>query len=309
MWEALKMPSHGEKTVRSILNYVLATIVATFLWVIITAPVTHAADATWNGSSITYQGDTYIGPANDDTLDDLNLLNDTTAYTHVDPAPAGTGTSTSGSSRYIHVIYFAPGVDTSTATGAKYKTYIYQGPSSFSNPSNPIDISTEPPTASSAASSSSCDMENGLGWIICPITNTLASGMDWIFDMLSGFLAVRPTETGNDSALFRAWSYMRSFANVAFVVAFLIIIYSQLTSIGLTNYSLKKLLPRLIIAAVLVNVSYYICSIAIDISNILGYSLQDVFIQIRNSLVGTGGNSWDLMSWESLSGFILSGSR
>ncbi len=307
MWEISSLPSHRELSVRRILTYALAALLAAFLWVILLAPTTHAADATWSGSTINYQGNSYLGPATSATLKQLNLLDKTKAYTYVDPAPSGTGTSTNNATRYMHVIYFAPEVDVSTATGAKYKTYIYQGPNNFSNPTNPISISTTTQAAAATAGTTSCNVENGLGWIICPITNTLAAGMDWVFDMLSGFLAVRPAGTGQDTALFRAWSYMRSFANVAFVISFLIIIYSQLTNVGITNYSIKKLLPRLIIAAVLVNVSYYICAIAIDISNILGYSLQDVFIQIRNSLVGTNGNSWDLMSWESLSGFILSG--
>ena len=307
MWEATPASSHGNFSVRRILNYVLATVAATFLWALFAAPLTHAAsDASWNGAAITYQGNSYTGPADDTTLKNLDLINGTKAYTYVDPAPS---VSTSTTSRQIHVIYFAPDVDSSTATGAKYKTYVYQGPSSFSNPSSPTDISITPQTAGTSTSTgtSSCNVDNGLGWIICPVTKTLASGMDWVFRTLAGFLAVRPAQTGQDTVLFRAWTYMRSIANVAFVIAFLIIIYSQLTNLGLNNYSLKKLLPRLIIAAVLVNLSYYICSIAIDISNILGYSLQDIFIQIRNSLVGPGGNSWNLASWESLSGFILSG--
>lgn len=306
MWEISSLPSHRE-SVRRILTYALAALFVAFLWVILLAPTTHAADASWSGSSINYQANTYLGPAASNTLKQLNLLDKTKAYTYVDPAPTGTGTSTSNATRYMHVIYFAPDVDVSTATGAKYKTYVYQGPSSFSEPTNPIDISITTQAAATTAGTTSCDVDNGLGWIICPVTNTLAAGMDWVFNILSGFLAVRPAGTGQDTALFRAWSYMRSFANVAFVISFLIIIYSQLTNVGITNYSIKKLLPRLIIAAILVNLSYYICSIAIDISNILGYSLQDVFIQIRNSLVGTGGNSWNLMSWQSLSGFILSG--
>ncbi len=307
MWEATLASSHGNFSVRRILSYVLATIVASFLWVVLAAPLTHAAaDATWNGASIIYQGNTYAGPTDAATLKNLNLLANTKAYTYVDPAPTGSAPSTS---RQIHVIYFAPDVDSSTATGAKYKTYVYQGPSSFNNPSNPIDISITAQTSSSNTSTptSSCNVDNGLGWIICPVTKTLASGMDWVFKTLAGFLAVRPAETGQDTVLYRAWTYMRSIANVAFVAAFLIIIYSQLTNLGINNYSIKKLLPRLIVAALLVNLSYYICSVAIDLSNILGYSLQDMFIQIRNSLVGPGGNSWSLTSWESITGFILSG--
>jgi len=307
MWELSSLPSRRSLSARRILTYALTALFAAFLWVILLAPTTYAADATWNGSSINYQNNPYLGPTSTETVKQLDLLDKTTAYTYVDPIPPGTGTSTSSSTRYMHVIYFASDVNVNAATGAKYKTYTYQGPSSFTYPTNPIDISLDPQTAGATTKTSSCNVDNGLGWIICPITNTLASGMDWVFNVLSGFLAVRPAGTGQETALFRAWSYMRSFANVAFVIAFLIIIYSQLTNVGLTNYSLKKLLPRLIIAAILVNLSYYICSIAIDISNILGYSLQDVFIQIRNSLVGAGGNSWNLMSWQSLSGFILSG--
>ncbi len=307
MWEATLASSHGSFSVRRILSYVLATIVASFLWVVLAAPLTHAAtDATWSNTSIIYQGNTYLGPTDDATLKNLNLLPNTKAYTYVDPPATGSAPSTS---RQIHVIYFAPDVDSSTATGAKYKTYIYQGPSSFTNPSNPIDISITAQTSSSNTSTgtSSCNVDNGMGWIICPVTKTLASGMDWVFKTLAGFLAVRPAETGQDTVLYRAWTYMRSIANVAFVAAFLIIIYSQVTNLGISNYSLKKLLPRLIVAALLVNLSYYICSVAIDLSNILGYSLQDMFIQIRNSLVGQAGNSWNLTSWESITGFILSG--
>jgi hypothetical protein len=308
MWEATSAFSHGRVSVRRVINYVFATIVASFLWSALVTQMAHAApDATWNGATISYQTNAYIGPTDATTVGKLSLIKDTTAYTYVDPVPSGTGTSTSGTLRLIHVIYFAPGVDSSTATGAEYKTYIYQGPSSFSGPTNPISISITPQTASTSTSTSSCNVDGGLGYIICPVTKTLATGMDWIFNVLSGFLAVRPAETGQDTVLFRAWSFMRSFANVAFVIAFLIIIYSQLTNVGLNNYNIKKMLPRLVIAAILVNLSYYISSIAIDISNVLGYSIQDVFIQIRNSLVGSSGNSWDLMNFQSISSFILSG--
>jgi len=67
---------------------------------------------------------------------------------------------------------------------------------------------------------------------------------------------------------------MRAFANVAFVIVFIIIIYSQLTGAGINNYGIKKMLPRLIVAAILVNVSYWICAIAVDLSNIVGSSVN-----------------------------------
>ena len=56
-----------------------------------------------------------------------------------------------------------------------------------------------------------------------------------------------------------------------------------MTSVGMTNYGLKKLLPKLIVAAILVNISFWLCAIAVDISNILGASLKSFFDQLATS--------------------------
>jgi len=291
---------------RRVLIYFIAAIAAAFLWVLIISPTTYAADATWSSTSaINYKKNIYSGPANEVTNKNLGLTKEAQAYTYVEPVPTDTTDATT--IRKIHVIYFASSDTINVATSAKYKTYIYQGPNDFTNPSSTSDIAIDKQSAASNPGTTSCSVTGGLGWIICPVTNFLASGMDWVFNILSGFLNVRPVSSSPDTALFRAWTYMRSFANVAFVIAFLIIIYSQLTSFGISNYGIKKLLPRLIIAALLVNLSYYICAIAVDISNILGYSIQGVFINIRNGLVGTEGNSWNVISFSSIAGFVLSG--
>lgn len=127
----------------------------------------------------------------------------------------------------------------------------------------------------------------GIGWIICPvINNLLAPVVDASYGYVSTLLEVQPLNTapGTGNALYSAWSAMRDFANVAFVIAFLLIVFSQLTSVGITNYGLKKMLPRLIIAAILVNVSYWVCAIAVDLSNIAGSSMRGVFQGITNGL-------------------------
>ena len=297
MWEQQLSTAHGGSSVRSIITYALAALIAAFLWIVASPQDTFAADAQWSGSSITYNGNVYVGPASDQTITALKLPNNTNVYTYVEP--------TSTTNRKIHILYFAPGVDPGTASGVNYRTHPYNGPNNFGTASPAQALDLDPSAANTGTSS--CVIEGGLGWIICPVTNTLASFMDWIFDILAGFLTVRPVEANQTNAMYRAWSYMRTFANIAFVIAFLIIIYSQLTNFGVNNYGIKKLLPRIIIAAILVNVSYIICSIAIDISNVLGYSLQNIFIQMRNGLVGTEGNSWDIISWQSISSFILSG--
>ena len=131
---------------------------------------------------------------------------------------------------------------------------------------------------------------DGIGWIVCPVMNFMAGVNDTLFGALSSMLNVPPTiftaNSGTDkyADLYAAWNAFRGYANILFIVAFLIIIYSQITSAGITNYGIKKLLPKLIIAAILVNASYYLCQIAVDLSNILGYGLKSLFVAIGGGI-------------------------
>lgn len=290
-------------SIRNIFVFVLTTLAAALVWTTLTPQIIQAqeaddADVTWQGESLVYNGNTYTGPATESIVSSLDLPEDTAVYTYTEPA--------STTDRKIHIIYFAPGVDPGEAEITNYRTYDYDGPGLFSNRTERETLSVSP-IAGDNVDTSSCKVEGGLGWFICPATNTLATFMDYLFDVLTGFLEVSPAQADEENALYRAWSIMRTFANVAFVIAFLIIIYSQITNYGVSNYGIKKLLPRIIIAAVLMNVSYIICSLAIDISNLLGYGLQGMFINIRNSLVGGEGNTWDVVSWESIASFVLAG--
>lgn len=134
-----------------------------------------------------------------------------------------------------------------------------------------------------------CDVE-GIGWLVCPVMLFMGKLVDNAYSGVAFFLEVQPISTDTQSPLFQAWSLMRNFANVAFVIVFLIIIYSQITSVGISNYNIKKMLPRLIVAAILVNVSYWVCAIAVDVSNILGTSIKSLFDTVAGQLYPTTSN-------------------
>lgn len=117
---------------------------------------------------------------------------------------------------------------------------------------------------------------DAVGWLVCPVVNFLAGLADGAFGTISDQLLrtdVKLVDTSQPT--YNIWAVMRSFANIAFVIIFLVIIFSQLTGLGVTNYGVKKMLPRLVIATLLVNVSFFLCQIAVDLSNILGYTLND----------------------------------
>ncbi len=146
-------------------------------------------------------------------------------------------------------------------------------------------LGTDQNPGGSTTTKSTCVID-GVGWIICPVVNLLAKVSDGAFGFLSNsFLKTNTAIVDTASPTYTAWSAMRSLANIAFVIAFLFIIFSQLTSVGISNYGVKKMLPRLVIAAILVNISYFVCQIAVDLSNILGFSLKGLFDNIINASI------------------------
>jgi hypothetical protein len=299
--ELARFSSRGGFSVRGILTFALAVFVTVLLSVGIFSQTVNAADATWNGESIMYDGHQYYLAGEAKAGESHGLATGSTYYSYVETV------SERPLQQKAHVIYFAPGADPPTTTTSTYVVYDYAN-RTYSNPSGTKTLSIDE-RGTADVYATSCAIE-GVGWIVCSVSVFLAQGMDWVFSVLADFVAVQPPVVGDTRGdMYVAWNVMRSIANVAFVIAFLIIIYSQLTGLGVTNYGLKKLIPRLIIAALLVNLSYYICAIGIDISNVLGYTVQDIFIQLRGDLFNIDNDTWtaDVVSWQSITEFVLSG--
>lgn len=295
--------SRGGNFVRSIFTFVLTVLMTALLWATaVSQPAqAQAGAATWKGESLIYDGKQYFEVAPGDTTKGLDRQADGTYYLSIET------TSSSPLVRKAHVIYFAGGTSPPEATSATYTVYDYSADETFSNPQNEKNIDVTEQGEESSYSSCSVD---GIGWIICPVTVFLADSMDNIFSFVAQFVEVEPVVVNDpNSPLYAAWNVMRSFANIAFIIAFMIIIYSQLTNIGISNYGIKKLLPRLVIAAILVNTSFYITAIGVDISNIAGYSLQNLLIDIRESSFSITNQTWsqETNEWASITGFILSG--
>ena len=138
----------------------------------------------------------------------------------------------------------------------------------------------------------SCGID-GIGWLVCPVMNFVASLNDAAYSAISGFLDIKPAILGdnsNTSGAKQGWEFFRNIANAIFAVIFLWIIFSQISNVGVSNYGIKKILPRLIIGALLVNLSYYLCRIFVDLSNILGHTLKDA-LESGAGGIGTGSEA------------------
>jgi len=85
----------------------------------------------------------------------------------------------------------------------------------------------------------------------------------------------------NAPAVAKGWVVVRDLCNMFFVVILLIIAFA--TILGQEEYGAKKMLPKLIMAAVLINFSKLICGLMIDVSNVVMLTFVNAF-----SAVGAG---------------------
>ena len=250
----------------------------------------YAVDAEWSGHNLTYNKEKYTKVSDDKKIKQFNLPDNSLVYVNEDK-----------NKKETKVIYF-PANEISSLSSATYAVYSFTPPNTYEQTSNST-ISIESPSENSTGTS--CDVQ-GIGWIICPLSNWLADGIDYMYSALQEFLKTKPLETTNqNSGIYLAWVIMRNISNVAFIVAFLVIIYSQLTSVGISNYGVKKMLPRLVIAAVLVNLSFTFCAVLLDLSNIAGYAFQDAFMGIKNT-ISTVGENTSTWTWSEVISTALS---
>ena len=143
----------------------------------------------------------------------------------------------------------------------------------FNNFTEPEDDSES--DTSSEQKQSYCQENGGfLSWMLCP---TIADGaatasglLGAITDLTATHKSIIEQFSDQGSAIYKAWSAFRNLANIGFVIMLLVVIFSQVTSIGISNYNIKKILPKLIITAILVNFSYLILGVLIDLSHIIG---------------------------------------
>jgi hypothetical protein len=153
----------------------------------------------------------------------------------------------------------------------------------------------------------SCGVD-GIGWLVCPLMSFAGSLGDASYSAISYFLSIDSGIFDNkpNGGLEQAWKFFRDIANAVFAVIFLWVIFSQISSVGVSNYGIKKILPRLIIGALLVNLSFYLCRLAVDLSNILGFSLKGV---LEGAASGVGTQSAEVGTFNTLiiGGLALAG--
>ena len=150
-----------------------------------------------------------------------------------------------------------------------------------------IASSTDPTPGSSGADDDYCkDVDlSGQGWLLCPTMENLTDTATGLDKMVENWLTIDSDFYSSDSPTYGVWEAMRNIANVLMIIILLLIIFSQLTGVGIDNYGIKKMLPKLIAMAIVINLSFIICELAVDLSNIFGSGLRDLFASIGQRIL------------------------
>lgn len=115
-----------------------------------------------------------------------------------------------------------------------------------------------------------------MGWILCPAIAATTGIGQIMWDQVQNFLQFKVSVLDEGEGAIEGWKAMRDIANTIFVILFIFVIFSQLTGLGIDNYGIKKILPKLIVIAILINLSFVLCKVFIDLSNILGVGLENL---------------------------------
>jgi hypothetical protein len=145
----------------------------------------------------------------------------------------------------------------------------------------------------SGSSSVSCD-ESGfaLSWILCPVIGGLADLINGLYkDILYPLLNIDSTQILDPhQGYYQVWSAFRVYGDIFLVIGLLVIVFGESIGGGVIEaYTAKKVLPRLLLAAVLINLSIYLVTLGVDISNVLGHGVYSLIVEPFNQVKQAGG--------------------
>jgi len=161
-------------------------------------------------------------------------------------------------------------------------------------------VASNLPSAASTNNGGTGDLEcatsNPLNWVICPVVSLLVKAIDSVDGLITDQLAIgttngsdQPTSIFADSngncsnsnntcaSYYRAWASFRDIALGLMVVAGLIIVIAQALGVEVLDaYTLRKALPRLLIAAIAITLSWPLMKFGVTLANDLGYGVRSL---------------------------------
>jgi len=150
-----------------------------------------------------------------------------------------------------------------------------------------------------------CDELGDLGWIICPVAKGVVKAIDGMDSAINTLLTVdtdpifgSPEDTSSSSnKYYQAWNGFRVIALGLIIIASLIVIIA--TAFGyeiLDAYTIRKVLPRVLIAIIFIALSWNILEFLITLTNDVGNGVR--------ALIYRPFNGWNGVEFDASIGII-----
>ncbi len=124
----------------------------------------------------------------------------------------------------------------------------------------------------------SCESRGGaMGWLLCPTINIIDSALSWVDEQVQSLLAIDEDKYTNKD-LKSAWTSIRNIAYVILIPIMLVMVIG--TALGFdvfSAYTVKKALPRMVVAIIFITFSWYICTFLIGFFNVVGSGILGLF--------------------------------
>ena len=174
----------------------------------------------------------------------------------------------------------------------------------------PADEEALDPAGTTEDNEAGCDNAlSPFGWILCPILNLADNMYGFFVGIVRQTLFFEP-EKYNNSDLQEIAGIFVNFANILIVIFALLMIASQIFSFEIFSaYTVKKVLPKIIIGAILIQLSWPIFTLMIQLVNALGtgmywimlapfgdYTDGQAYVEIGSVLGGSAVDNGDVAS-------------
>jgi hypothetical protein len=141
-----------------------------------------------------------------------------------------------------------------------------------------------------------CDFQfdNPLTWIVCPVVSFLSDFINNYDAQITNQLDVKTDaifcdNTDTCKAYYTAWQSFRDIALGLMVVVGLIILIAQALGLEILDaYTVRKVLPRLLVAAIIIVLSWPLMRFMINLSDDLGFGIRHLIYAPFASLSDTG---------------------
>jgi hypothetical protein len=137
---------------------------------------------------------------------------------------------------------------------------------------------------------------NPLSWVVCPAVEMMSAAIEATDNIITQTMVLPAQDIfclnssgKNDTcdAYYTAWASFRNIALGLIVIAGLVVIIAQAIGMEVLDaYTLRKTLPRILVAAIAITLSWPLMNFAVTLSNNLGFGIRDLIVAPFHSLDG-----------------------